>query len=59
MLNRLLKFLKHDFSGKMAKKIGGSMVASCYPWLHRVVAIRAIFIIADTDTLFTLFKHTF
>ena len=43
----------------MAKKIGGSMVASCYPWLHRVVTIRAIFIIADTDTLFTLFKHTF
>ena len=26
----------------MAKKLGGSMVASCYPWLHRVVTIRAI-----------------
>ena len=42
MLNRLLKYLQHDFSGKMAKKTGGSMVASCYPWLHRVVTIRAI-----------------
>ena len=26
----------------MTKKIGGSIVASCYPWLHRVVTIRAI-----------------
>ena len=42
MLKRLLKYLKPDFSGEIAKKIGGSMVASCYPWLHRVVTIRAI-----------------
>ena len=26
--------------GRVINKIGGSMVASCYPWLHRVETIR-------------------